>query len=217
MSLTLGLVSVTALLDSINPCAISVLLLTIGFLVSLGHIRTYILKIGLLYIFAIYITYLFICLGTLKTLNVFGFPHILAKVGSLILASTALINLTGIIKLKMPDFSHPVLAKYISQATATSALILGILVGLFEFPCTGGPYLSLLGLLHDKATFIQGLGYLVYYNFIFVVPLLIILVIASRPGLLDRVNQFKKTHTKRADSISNVLMLLLAGIIWMTS
>lgn len=217
MSLTLGLVTFTALLDSINPCAISVLLLTIGFLLSLGHIRTYILKIGLVYILAIYTTYLFIGLGVLKALNIFGFPHIVAKAGSLILASTAVINLTGVIKLKMPDFSHPILARYINRATATSALILGILVGLFEFPCTGGPYLSILGLLSAKATFLQGFAYLGYYNLIFVAPLLVILVVASRPGVIDVVTAFKKSHAKTADTLSNWLMLLLAGVIWMTS
>jgi cytochrome c biogenesis protein CcdA len=217
MSLTLGLVSVTALLDSINPCAISVLLLTIGFLVSLGHLRSYILKIGSAYIIAIYITYLCIGLGVLRAMSIFGFPHIFAKVGALILGLTAVLNLTGWVKLKMPDSSHPILAKYIGKATFPSALVLGVLVGLFEFPCTGGPYLSILGLLHDRATFLSGFAYLAYYNFIFVLPLVIILFLASRPGLLDKVNAFKKDHSKLADTVANVLMLLLSAVIWMTS
>ena len=223
MQLTFGLVTLTALLDSINPCAISVLLLTIGFLINLGKVRSYILKIGLSYTFAIYLTYLAIGLGVLRALSVFGFPHVLAQIGAFILALTAIINLLGLafkkfpIRLKMPDASHSILAKYIHQATLPSAIILGILVGLFEFPCTGGPYLTILSLLHDRATFLQGLGYLSYYNLIFVSPLLILLIVASQPGLLAKVNDFKKQHTKTADLISSILMLLLATVIWMTS
>lgn len=55
-----------AAMDSINPCAISVLLLTIGFLLSLGISRNKKLKIGLSYITGIFITYVLIGLEVLR-------------------------------------------------------------------------------------------------------------------------------------------------------
>ena len=90
------------------------------------------------------------------------------------------------LKLKIPDNAHPQLAQFIQKATVPSAIILGILVGLYEFPCTGGPYLMILGLLHDKASFIQGLIYLLYYNVIFVAPLIAILWFASQKAVCMR-------------------------------
>ena len=56
----LPLVIVAALIDSINPCAFSILILTIAFLVSLGRLRPGILKIGLMYILGIFVIYLMI-------------------------------------------------------------------------------------------------------------------------------------------------------------
>ena len=56
----LPLVGIAALIDSINPCAFSILLLTIAFLFSIGKIRSGILKIGGAYIFGIFAVYILI-------------------------------------------------------------------------------------------------------------------------------------------------------------
>ncbi|KKU93205.1 MAG: putative membrane protein, partial [Candidatus Amesbacteria bacterium GW2011_GWC1_48_10] len=60
MSLTLPVITTAALIDSVNPCAISVLLLTIGFLLSLEKSRREILSIAGLYILGIFVTYILI-------------------------------------------------------------------------------------------------------------------------------------------------------------
>jgi cytochrome c biogenesis protein CcdA len=223
MDLNVFIVTSAALLDSINPCAISVLLLTIGFLLSLNKTRGEIYKIGMVYIGALYLTYLFIGLGVLQALAVFGFPHVLAKIGAFILFGTGLINLLGDtvpnfpIKLKIPNSAHGILARYIKKSTYPSMFVLGILVGLFEFPCTGGPYLTILSILHDKATFTSGLAYLLYYNVIFVSPLVIILIIANSKLVLKKVENWKKQYTKRVDIVSSILMMLLSVIIFLVS
>jgi cytochrome c-type biogenesis protein len=220
MDLTLGIVTSAALLDSINPCAISVLLLTIGFLISLGKVRSEIYKISFVYIFALYVTYLLIGVGVLQALSIFGFTNAVARVGAIILACTAIITLLGAvfpkfpIKLKMPDSSHKIVARYIANATYPSALVLGVLVGLFEFPCTGGPYLSILALLHDRASMMQGFGYLLYYNLVFVSPLIVIALAANSSVVVDRLDTWRKKYTKKVDIVSSILMLLLAGIIF---
>src|SRR3989338_7590233 len=63
------LVSISALIDSINPCAFSILLLTIAFLFSLGALRGNIIRIGIAYISGIFIAYLSIGLGMLSVLH----------------------------------------------------------------------------------------------------------------------------------------------------
>jgi cytochrome c biogenesis protein CcdA len=90
---------------------------------------------------------------------------------------------------------------------------LGVLVGLFEFPCTGGPYLSILSLLHDRASMAGGLGYLLYYNLVFVSPLIVIALVANSSVVVHRLDKWRKKYTKRVDIISSLLMLLLAGVI----
>jgi cytochrome c biogenesis protein CcdA len=51
-----------------------------------------------------------------------------------------------------------------------------------------------LGLLHDASTYLTGLGYLIWYNFIFVLPLIIILVIASDESVLAKVKAWRSAE-----------------------
>src|SRR3990170_6729678 len=81
----LPLVGVSALIDSINPCAFSILILTIAFLFSIGKFRSSILKIGGSYVAGIFIVYMLIGLGILQTLHLFAIPHFMAKVGASLL------------------------------------------------------------------------------------------------------------------------------------
>ena len=223
MDLNPFIVTSAALLDSINPCAISVLLLTIGFLLSLGKGKEHIFKMGFVYIGALYLTYLSIGLGVLQALTFFGFPHFIAKAGAIFLLATGLINLSGAlyknfpIKLKIPQFAHPFLAKYMSHASYSSVFILGVLVGLFEFPCTGGPYLTILALLHGKTTFATGFLYLLYYNLIFVSPLIIILAAANSKKVIVKLDEWRKKHTRRVDYVSSILMIILSLVIFLSA
>ncbi|MEK7609062.1 MAG: hypothetical protein AAB476_01100, partial [Patescibacteria group bacterium] len=91
--LMLPLVAIAALIDSVNPCAFSILLLTIAFLFSLGKARTGILKIGGSYIFGLFAIYILIGLGILQTLHIFNTPHFMAKVGATLLLVLGCINL----------------------------------------------------------------------------------------------------------------------------
>jgi len=215
------LVTAGALIDSINPCAFSVLLLTIAFLFSLGQLRSGILKIGIIYILGIFLIYILIGLGILQALHLFNTPHFMAKVAALFLISWGILELINHffpafpIKLKIPNFVHKPMAGLIAKASIPSVFVLSGLVGLCEFPCTGGPYLMVLGLLHDKATILKGFVYLVYYNLLFVLPLVIILLIASEKTLYEKVQAWRKQETGNAKIVSGLAMILLGVIIFL--
>lgn len=200
--LLLPLVAVAALIDSINPCAFSILLLTIAFLLSIGKLRSKILKIGGFYVLGIFLAYIFIGLGILQTLHIFNTPHFMGKLGAGLLIALGTINIINEffpafpIKLRIPQAAHHKMAELMEKASLPTAFLLGGLVGLCEFPCTGGPYLMVLGLLHDATTYIKGLGYLLLYNFIFVLPLVIILLIASNQLLLERVSAWQRKENR---------------------
>jgi len=49
-----------------------------------------------------------------------------------------------------------------------------------------------LGLLHDQGTYFAGVGYLVLYNVIFVLPLVLILAMASNAAVLAKVQQWQQ-------------------------
>ncbi len=214
----LTLVGASALVDSTNPCAFSVLLLTIAFLFSLEKSESSILKVGFSYIFGIFATYILIGLGILHALTLFGVPHSIAKIGAGILIAFGAINIINEffpkfpIKLKIPDAAHGRLAKLMEKASVPTALVLGAAVGLYEFPCTGGPYLFVLGLLHDHATFLRGLLYLFFYNLLFVLPLVIVLLIASDRGLLEKAQAWRKRNTRLARFLMGLAMVAIGVV-----
>ena len=94
-----------------------------------------------------------------------------------------------------------------------ASLLLGVIVGLFEFPCTGGPYLFVLSLLHDQATYWQGFGYLLVYNFIFVLPLIIILAVSTNRAVLERVDALRKVETKKYRILLMLILALMGALI----
>src|SRR3989338_6836387 len=216
----LPLVVVASLIDSINPCAFSVLLLTIAFLFSLGKLREKILTIGSFYILGLLAVYLAIGLGILQVLHLFNTPHFMAKLGASLLIVLGLINLIGHfwpnfpIKLKISAKFHRPMAQLMEKGSLPAAFALGALVGLCEFPCTGGPYLMVLGLLHDQATYLRGLAYLIFYNLIFILPLVIILILASEKTLLEKVDDWRKTKTGKMKLYSGMAMIILGLLIF---
>jgi cytochrome c-type biogenesis protein len=219
----LPLITVSSLIDSLNPCAFSILLLTIAFLFSLGYLRSGILKIGGAYVFGIFATYVLIGLGILRVLSVFNTPKFMSLVGAVILALFGLLSVINHlfpkfpIRLKIPDSAHARIAQLMKGASVPAAIFLGIVVGLFEFPCTGGPYLMVLGLLHDHSTYWTGFGYLIYYNILFVLPLAIVLFIASDRILLEKVQAWRKKETGFARFWGGLAMVFLAVLIFLVS
>lgn len=216
----LPLVGVSALIDSINPCAFSILLLTIAFLFSIGKLRAKILQIGGFYILGIFLVYILIGLGILQTLHIFNTPHFMAKVGAGLLILLGGINIINEffpsfpIKLRIPQAAHHKMAELMEKASIPTAFLLGGLVGLCEFPCTGGPYLMVLGLLHDQSTYVSGLGYLLLYNLIFVLPLVIILLIASNHQLLEKAKVWQQKENKLMRFGGGIIMVVLGIIIF---
>lgn len=194
----LPLIVVAALIDSINPCAFSILLVTVAFLLSLGKLRSKVLQIGGAYIAGLFAVYFLIGLGLLQVLHIFETPHFMGKLGAALLVLLGSINLTNVlvpalpVRLAIPQAAHRKMALLMERASLPAALVLGGLVGLCEFPCTGGPYLMVLGLLHDQATYYTGVGYLLLYNAIFVSPLSLILLMASNASLLVKVQQWQQ-------------------------
>jgi len=217
----LPIVTAAAIIDSINFCAFSVLLLTIAFLFSAGNLRAGIVKIGGFYIAGIFLVYVLIGLGIMQMLHFFNAPHFMAKIGALILILFGGINVineffpTFPIKLKIPNAAHQKMGKLIEKGSAPAAFFLGALVGLSEFPCTGGPYLMILGFLHDRATYVKGVAYLLFYNLIFIIPLLMALFIASNKAFLEKIQTWQKRKTIRIRFLSGLAMIILGIIIFM--
>jgi cytochrome c biogenesis protein CcdA len=180
--LTIPIIIAAAIVDGLNPCALAVLLFLLVTIASVGS-RKRILQVGLTFIGAVFLFYFISGLGVFAFVQVSGIPRIF----SIVAASVAIV--VGLVMIKeafypgrglllaIPESKKGTINRYIHESTLPAAFVLGILVGIFELPCTGGIYLAILSLITSKMTFAAGLPLLVLYNVAFVVPLLVTLAI----------------------------------------
>src|SRR3989344_2909429 len=215
----LPLVLISALLDSVHPCSFSILLITIAFLFGIQMTREKILQIGGIYIAGIFTAYLLIGLGILKVLHLFNTPHFMGKLGATLLIVFGLINLLNYffpnfpIKLKIPSFTKGAMGKLIERSSILAVFGLGLLVGVCQFPCMGGPYLMVIGLLRDQVTYFTGFGYLILYNLILIVPLAVVLWITSDRLVVDRMQEWKRTRIQSVRLWAGIAMIILGLLI----
>lgn len=215
----LPLVLVSAVLDSVHPCSFSILLLTIAFLFGAQMSRKKILEVGGLYIAGIFFAYLSIGLGILRVLHLFDTPHFMGKLGAGLLIIFGLINIINEffpkfpIKLKIPDTLHNMMGGLMEKASYPAAFGLGILVGICQFPCMGGPYLMIIGLLRDQMTYVRGFGYLLLYNIILIIPLAAVLWVSADKFLLGKVQEWKNSNVRGVRFWSGLAMIALGIVI----
>jgi len=209
----LPLVLISSLLDSVHPCSFSILLITIAFLFAMQMARGKVLLIGGTYIAGIFVAYLAIGVGLLQVLHLFNTPHFMGKLGATLLITFGVINIGNAlfprfpIKLKIPTMSHKPMAALMERASLPAAFGLGLLVGICQFPCMGGPYLMVIGLLRDQVTYASGLTYLTLYNVVLIVPLVAVLWVAADKILLEKLQEWKKTNLKGVRQWSGVAMI----------
>ncbi len=217
----LPLVIFSALLDSVHPCSFSILLITIAFLFAMQRSRKTILQTGGVYILGIFIAYLFIGLGILKVLHLFNTPHFMGKLGAAILIAFGLLNIVNAVfprfpvKLRLPSSTHSAMSELIDRASMPAAFGLGLLVGICQFPCMGGPYLMVIGLLRDRMTYLTGASYLAFYNIILVLPLLAMLFIAANKILIEKFQAWQNRERNRERLIAGFAMMALGVIIFL--
>lgn len=215
----LPLVFFSSLLDSVHPCSFSILLITIAFLFGIQMTRRKILQIGGTYIAGIFVAYLFIGLGILKILHLFNTPHFMGKLGAVLLVTFGVFNIISHffpkfpIKLKIPKVAHVAMAGLMGKASFPAAFGLGLLVGICQFPCMGGPYLMVIGLLRDQVTYFKGFGYLLLYNIILIAPLVAVLWISADKILVEKMQEWKATNMRGVRLWAGFAMIIIGILI----
>ncbi len=223
--LTLPLVIAAAVIDSINPCVFGVLIFLIAFMTKVFKSPNKMLLGGLLYSGVVYATYLLLGFGILKlALN--------ANIATAFYWGAALVAIfAGLLEIK--DFfwygKGPSLQivpgggerikYYTSQIEKMEqrhpamlvlmTALLGVFVVLVELPCTGAPYLAILGLL-SKGAFATAVPLLLLYNFIFIIPLFIIIAISYFGASSETLEGWRKEH-RGLMRLGIGLFLLLLG------
>ena len=216
-------ITTAAIVDSINPCAMSVLLILLTLLLSTGE-RWVAIRSGIIYISAVFIMYLLFGLGIFVVVQQSGQSYIFYKVVGALAVIIGVLSVRDYFVSKaagkglgysVPECLRPFLRKLLAEVvTPRGAFTAGLIVTLIELPCTGGPYSYVLGMLAEKTTQEAAIPILIYYNIIFILPLVAILALVTYGfTTTEKAKQWKDTNMSKIGLAAGVLMIILGAYV----
>jgi cytochrome c biogenesis protein CcdA len=195
-SVTLVAIITGGLLDGINPCAFATLIFFIAYLERVKQKRKTLLYIGLSFSLAVFIGYILVGLGILEfyyqaeeSLFISDMIYFVAGFLALLLGSFNVFDYIRVKKnedpiLQLPRFLKSKRGRIIRVLTQDRgipflvmlAFLVGLGIALLEFVCTGQVLIPILAVIKNASPerFTAYL-YLILYNIMFIVPLLLIL------------------------------------------
>ncbi len=207
---------VAAIGEGLNPCGLLVLALLLVSLMATST-RKMVFFVGLAYICAFFIVRL------LSGFAIFSVIQIPGIASAFTLAAAAIAIIAGVIQIKdglfreqkpllsIPDSKKGLISAYMKEASILGGFIAGILVGIYGMACTAGIYISILGMLYNDLTY--GLLYLVLYNFIVIIPLVVILLLVFFGLSPETVNAWREGRKSLLRLMIGIIMVLMGVII----
>ena len=229
-------------LDGFNPCAFGVLILFATFALglatrqSLGTVgssgssdvvaasRT-VLGLGAFFVVGVLVTYFLLGLGLLTVVasfTGFGGNHLPSRIAALVAIGLGLWMIRDLLlpdagwKLEAPHALHGRMRDWARTSSPVALFGGGVLIGLCTVPCSGAVYLAVVALLGASGTVAAGLGGLALYNLAYITPLVALLVLASRPGLIRVINRWHLEHAGGTKLVLAIVVLALGFAILVT-
>lgn len=205
--ITLPAVVVGGLLDGINPCAFSVLLSFVAIVlasVTITDASPRVWRIGGVYVFGMFLTYLLLGLGLIGIIGWVVRMHLAVRLIAVVVVALGVWTVKDALlpgvgpPLAMPKSAYGLVRRAMSWSGLWGALGAGILVGMCAVPCSGAIYIGVLALI-ASAPLGSKLGWLLIYNVMFIAPLVVLLALVANRRSLNRVAHWtihRRTATK---------------------
>ena len=217
--MTLGGILLAGLIDGINPCAISMLLVFYSFLMFSENKKKVVFT-SLFFIIGIFVANLSFGLGINTFYELFaGNKYIMIGLYALaiVMCLVALTlntidilnhNKTGEVKNQLSDkvkfkMTNILRKTVFSKYAIIASLLVGFLIGVVELSCTGQIYLpTLVYMISNSEKIFSFTIMLILYNLMFILPLVIITIVASF---------VKNTEKLKGDILSNNHLIKIMG------
>jgi hypothetical protein len=189
--------------------------------------------VGLGFSASVFATYLLIGLGILSFIQHLSFLPVFSRIVYLITIAIALV--LGIyslydyiqlkrgrpseMKLQLPDFLKKRIHKTIREESKSNRYFLaavasGFIISLLEFTCTGQVYLpTILFVTNIPSLQASAVSYLLFYNVMFIVPLLVIFGIVYWGVTSEQLGLFLQKKASAIKLVTSLLFFALAGIL----
>jgi hypothetical protein len=220
--------------DGVNPCAIASMIFLISFLGTQKRNRRDVLKIGLAFTGTVFLTYFMLGLGAFRILSLmdkfYWFSLAIRIVAVGIAVWVALLSIwdavhyyrtkdTVEMKVQLPKgiklLIHSVIRGNLSSnKIVVGAIITGFFVTLLEGACTAKIYLpTIMAMTHTFGFRLVGWLLLVFYNFLFVLPLLIVLIATAYGLQWGKLSKFQQKHMVITKLLLALVLFGLAAFI----
>ncbi len=195
-----------ALIDSVNPCTIT---LYFSFILTLLSARKKIVGPAILFLIVVFIGYYMIAFG-FKLLSQFIPKRIL-------LAIAIVVGLYNIIDAGR-NYSKGIKCTWcekigvfdkVLKSPYMAALTLSLISVTVLLPCTSGPLLVFITMIKDYPLYLT-LPLLIIYNIIFISPLLIIFIASYMLGKQEKIANYLMNHAQVIEFIAGILIILIA-------
>jgi cytochrome c biogenesis protein CcdA/thiol-disulfide isomerase/thioredoxin len=227
-------VVLAGLVDGLNPCAFATLIFFVSYLSLSGRKGREILLVGSAFTIGVFLAYLLIGLGFYRILDLLG--SWLNVLGKIVYGITALICLAfgvlsfsdylktrkgdlGDMALKLPDKLRSRINNIIRkgrniQAYAWGAFGTGLVVSLLELACTGQVYLPTIIYVSSVPELrLQSVGYLILYNIMFIIPLIVIFALVFFGTSSKQLTGFIQKQGSNIKLAMSIIFLILG--IWL--
>jgi cytochrome c biogenesis protein CcdA/glutaredoxin len=220
------------LVDGLNPCAFATLIFFISYLTLSGRKGREIILVGLSFTLGVFIAYLVIGLGLYKVLDLMGdLLNTLARWVYIITAALCFgLGIFSIVdyfkarkgnledmSLKLPDPLRKRINSVIRKGRSArsyyiGAFVTGLLISILELACTGQVYLPTIVFVSSMPELkLRAVFYLVLYNLLFILPLVVVFILAYYGTTSKELTNFLQKHAAAVKIGMAVLFFALAA------
>ncbi|MBK1881666.1 HEAT repeat domain-containing protein [Luteolibacter pohnpeiensis] len=230
-SYTLPLVIGAGLLDGVNPCAFATIIFLLSYLQIARRTPREMLMVGIAFISAVFIAYLLAGLvlyqslalinerfaGIQRWMNlIFGLLALFAAYLSFRDAWKSRAGRLDEMSLQLPGFLKSRIRSVIRTSARArnfiiAAFVCGLVVSLLELACTGQVYAPIIYQIQQGR--LDAVLWLIVYNLAFIVPLIVIFLLAYGGMRSETLIAFQKKHTGWVKLGLGLLFVLLAVFI----
>jgi thiol-disulfide isomerase/thioredoxin len=184
------------LLDGLNPCAFATIIFMVNLLLVLGQNRRRIFQVGATYASAVFVTYLLLGVGIFEVWRSLSVYQMISRIVYGVMAGVLMVLAVLSLKdafqyrkegkdtemtLGLPKGWRVKINQYLKESFTNrsfflAAILSGFVISIVEAGCTGQVYLpTIMYIAREVQQYrLRALGYLLFYNAFFIVPLLLV-------------------------------------------
>lgn len=226
MEINIPLLTVTALTNGLNPCGIGMLITFLGYLLVFGardKDNKYVLRTGIIYILSVFVTYLMLGLifyGAAFYLQRLWIAFVFKYIVGAALVIAGLIQIKDVfwidspIHMRMPKAGFEKLNKLMAKTSTSVTVLIGVLTTVFSTPCMLPLYIGTTAVIARSGLgMTKVLGLFMYYNFIFILPLIVILIVMSTGKQVVGMKEWEHKNTKWMRFVLGFVLVMVGMLI----